>query len=242
MTIIPAIDLKDGRCVRLKKGDFGTVHEVADDPQAVARSYRDAGARVIHVVDLDGALGGKRRNAGLVAALAQEAAPAKLELGGGLRTLADLQEADSLGVWRFVIGSAAVSDPGFMKQAVARYGERIAVGVDARDGQVRTHGWTENSGRAAVTFVQEMVLVGVQTIIYTDIDTDGMLAGPNVGELRALREAVDCRLIASGGVGSDEDVFALRDAGLSGVIIGKALYEGLVDLRRCLLICEENTR
>ncbi len=241
MTVIPAIDLKDGRCVRLHKGDFGTVHQVADDPLAVARAYRDAGASLIHVVDLDGALEGHRRNAGLVAAIVREAAPARVELGGGLRRMQDMEEADRLGVWRFVIGSAAVEDPDFVRQAVLRYGARVAVGIDAKNGIVRTKGWTSGSDLEALTFAADMESLGVDTLIFTDIDTDGMLTGPNFEQLRALRETVACGVVASGGVRSLADISALKAAGLTGVIIGKALYEGLIDLTKCIQIVEKES-
>ncbi|MCL2747206.1 MAG: 1-(5-phosphoribosyl)-5-[(5-phosphoribosylamino)methylideneamino]imidazole-4-carboxamide isomerase [Oscillospiraceae bacterium] len=232
--VIPAIDLQGGRCVRLLRGDFHTSHEVAGDPVAVARAYRDAGAQLIHVVDLDGAREGRRVNAPLVEAIARAAAPAKVELGGGLRSMEDLREAGRLGVWRFILGSSAVEDSAFVGEAVAAYGGRIAVGVDAKDGLVRTHGWLEGGALADEAFAREMEALGVQTIIYTDIDTDGMLTGPNLKRLRAMRAAVRCALVASGGVQSAEDVMALRDAGMDGAIIGKALYAGHIDLARLL--------
>jgi len=234
MLIIPAIDLKDGRCVRLYRGDFNTAHDVAPDPLAVARSYHDAGAALIHVVDLDGAKDGRRRNAALVEAIARAAVPVRVELGGGLRGMADLEAADRHGVWRFVIGSAAVEDPDFVRAAVRQYGERVVVGVDAKDGFVRTRGWVEGTALKDVDFARDMYKLGVNTIIYTDIDTDGMLTGPNLEQLRAMRNAVPCGLVASGGVQSAEDVRALREAGMDGVIIGKALYEGRIDLAEIL--------
>ena len=234
MLIIPAIDLKDGRCVRLYKGDFNTAHEVAADPVAVAHSYREAGAELIHVVDLDGAREGQGRNDALVETIANAALSARVELGGGLRHMADLEKADRLGVWRFVIGSAAVDDPEFVEAAVRRYGERVAVGVDAKDGLVRTRGWIEGTALKDVDFARTMETLGVTTLIYTDIDTDGMLQGPNLERLQTMRAAVRGKLVASGGVHSPADVRALRDAGIDGVIIGKALYEGRIDLREII--------
>ncbi|MDR0382210.1 MAG: 1-(5-phosphoribosyl)-5-[(5-phosphoribosylamino)methylideneamino]imidazole-4-carboxamide isomerase [Oscillospiraceae bacterium] len=234
MEIIPAIDLKDGRCVRMLQGDFGTVHEVAEDPAAVAAAYRAAGAALIHVVDLDGAKDGVRRNESVVAAIAAAAAPARIELGGGLRAMTDLARADALGVWRFVIGSAAVTDPAFVRAAAARYGERVAVGIDARDGRVRTEGWLRDAQTDALDLARAVEALGVRTIIFTDIAADGALAGPSLAPLRALRAACACRLVASGGVSAPEDLARLHEAGMDGVIVGKALYAGRLDLAESL--------
>lgn len=229
MILLPAIDLKDGRCVRLYKGDFDTVHQVAADPAEVARAFFAAGARMIHMVDLDGALHGKRANGGIIRQVAA-ATEARIELGGGLRTMADLRAAEDLGVYRFVIGSAAVTDPDFVAEAVQTYGPRIAVGVDARDGRVRTHGWTEDAGVDALEFAGRMERLGVRTLIFTDIDTDGTLQGPPLRALGALRGAVGCGIVASGGVTNLEDIRALRALGVDGAIIGKAYYAGTIDL------------
>jgi phosphoribosylformimino-5-aminoimidazole carboxamide ribotide isomerase len=232
MDIYPAIDLKDGKCVRLKQGDFSTVHTVAPDPVAVAESYRDAGAEIIHVVDLDGAKDGIRKNAGIVGAIVRAANPAKVELGGGLRSIEDLDEAGRLGVRRFVIGSAALSDSDFVKRSVACYGERVAVGIDAKDGIVRSHGWMGDSGRDELEFAGEIAALGVKTIIYTDIATDGLLKGPSLERLTALRKALpDINLVASGGVSNIGDISALRRMGADAAIAGKALYTGDLPLK-----------
>ena len=192
MTILPAIDLKDGRCVRLYKGDFDTVHQVAEDPLEVARRFREAGAACMHVVDLDGAKSGERKNAAIVRALC-EGSGLRVELGGGLRTMADLEAMDELGVWRFIIGSAAVSDPALVRAAAERFGsERVAVGIDAKDGKVRTHGWVEDSGLDALDFAGQMEALGAGTLIFTDIDRDGTLAGPPLESLKRLCAAVSC--------------------------------------------------
>ena len=228
MIVLPAIDLKDGQVVRLYKGDFGTVHQVAADPAAVARDFLAAGARWVHVVDLDGARDGVRKNGELVRAVA--ALGLKVELGGGIRSLADLEAVFDLGVSRAVIGSAAVSDPDFVRAAVERYGDRIAVGIDARDGRVRTAGWEQDSGLDDLDFAKSMDAMGVKTIIFTDIDTDGTLAGPALGRLAALQKAVGCAITASGGVSSNGDLRQLRDMGLYAAIVGKAWYAGAVDL------------
>ncbi len=229
MKLFPAIDLKDGQAVRLYQGDFATAHQVSSDPLATARDFVAAGAKYIHMVDLDGARSGKSANLEIVRSVAAST-PLKVELGGGLRTMADLERADALGVWRMVIGSAAVSHPELIREAVARYGERIAVGLDARNGRVSVSGWTEDSGLNYLDFARQMEKLGVLTIIFTDIATDGALTGPSFGQLAELQRAVSCQIVASGGASSLEDIMALRDMGFYGAIIGKGYYTGNVDL------------
>ena len=229
MILFPAIDLKNGQAVRLYKGDFATAHQVAADSLAVAKDFYDAGARYIHMVDLDGARSGARQNGAIVQAVAQQSG-LKVELGGGIRSMADLEEVFSLGVWRCVIGSAAVSHPEFVKEAAAKYGERIAVGIDAMDGIVKTAGWEQSSGLNYLDFAKSIERLGVQTIIFTDIATDGMLSGPSFNRLAELQRAVSCQITASGGVSSNEDLSKLNAMGLYGAIIGKAYYAGTVDL------------
>ena len=232
MILLPAIDLKDGKVVRLYKGDFATVHQVAEDPVATARAFREAGARWIHVVDLDGAKDGVRKNGAIVRSLSQSGL--NLELGGGIRSMADLEEVFALGVRRAVIGSAAVEQPELVHQAVERYGDRIAVGIDTQNGRVKTAGWVEDSGLDYLTFAKSMEDIGVKTIIFTDIDTDGTLAGPSTARLAALKRAVSCRIVASGGVSSNGDIRALSSMGLYGAIIGKAYYAGALDLAQAV--------
>ena len=229
MLIFPAIDLKDGKVVRLHKGDFATVHQVADDPVETAGTFLAAGARHLHMVDLDGARSGVRKNSGIVKAVSE--AGLRIELGGGIRSMADLDAVFALGVWRAVIGSAAVSNPEFVREAVAKYGpERIAAGIDAKGGLVRTAGWEQNAGLDYISFARQMESIGVKYIIFTDIDTDGTLSGPSFDRLNALQNAVSCSITASGGVSSNEDLRQLRDAGLYAAIVGKAWYAGAVDL------------
>lgn len=229
MLIFPAIDLKDGKVVRLYKGDFGTVHQVAEDPVSTARTFYAAGARYLHMVDLDGARDGRRKNGAAVQAVAETGL--RIELGGGIRSMADLTEVFNLGVWRAVIGSAAVSDPDFVRAAIETYGpERIAVGIDARDGTVRTAGWVEDAGLDYLDFAVSMAAIGVKYIIFTDIDTDGMLSGPSCERLAALQKAVSCSITASGGISCNQDIRTLRDMGLYAAIIGKAWYAGAIDL------------
>lgn len=229
MIVLPAIDLQDGKVVRLYKGDFDTAHPVAEDPQRTAAAFADAGARYLHMVDLDGARSGERKNGAIVRAVAERSG-LRVELGGGMRSMADLEAADAMGVSRMVIGSAAVRDPAFVRAAVERYGARIAVGIDALDGIVKTAGWVESSGLDYLEFARSMEGIGVKVIIFTDIATDGMLTGPSFDRLAALQKAVSCDLVASGGVTELDDIKRLRDMGLYGAIIGKAYYAGTIDL------------
>ena len=233
MIIEPAIDLKDGKVVRLLKGDFDTVHQVAEDPIAVARDFAAAGAKCIHMVDLDGAKSGKRVNGAIVRAVTEQTGM-KIELGGGIRTMADLEAVFAMGVWRAVIGSAAVTDPDFVRAAVARYGDAIAVGVDTQDGKVKTAGWVEDSGLDYLVFAKQMEHFGVKTLIFTDIETDGALSGPSYGRLKKLQNAVGCQIVASGGVSCNADIEGLKEMGLYGAIIGKAYYAGTIDLAQAV--------
>lgn len=234
MIIEPAIDLKDGKVVRLLKGDFDTVHKVAEDPIATAQAFAAAGARYIHMVDLDGAKSGTRVNSAIVKAVAAQTG-LKIELGGGIRTMADLEAVFDMGVYRAVIGSAAVTDPEFVRSAVAKYGQRIAVGVDTQEGMVKTAGWIENTGLNYVDFAKSMEALGVRTLIFTDIETDGALSGPSYARLRELQSAVSCQIIASGGVSNNEDIENLAAMGLYGAIIGKAYYAGTIDLAKAVM-------
>lgn len=233
MIIYPAIDLKDGKCVRLLKGDFATVHQVAEDPVETAQAFRQAGAEWIHMVDLDGARDGVRKNSEIVQAVCQQSG-LKIELGGGIRSMADLEKVFRLGVSRCVIGSAAVSDPAFVRQAVEVYGDKIAVGIDALDGEVKTAGWEQGSGLDYLEFAKSMDALGVQNVIFTDIATDGALSGPSMERLKALRQAVGCKITASGGMSCNEDITALKAAGMDGAIIGKAYYAGTIDLSKAI--------
>lgn len=229
MKILPAIDLKDGKCVRLVKGDYATAHKVAEDACETAKSFLDAGAQLIHMVDLDGAKDGTRQNYAVVKKVIEETG-ALVELGGGIRTLEDIAYVLSLGVSRVIIGSAAVKNPLFVKEAVDRYGDKIVVGIDALSGTVRTQGWLVDSGEDYIVFAKQMESFGVETIIFTDIDKDGMLEGPNFNQLLALRNAVKCEIVASGGVSTIADVVKLRDMGINAAIVGKAAYTGGLNL------------
>lgn len=229
MRVLPAIDLKDGQCVRLQKGDYGTAHKVAEDAVETARGFLAAGAELIHMVDLDGAKDGTHANYDVVRRVLKETGAA-VELGGGIRTMADVAAVLELGVSRAIIGSAAVKNPEFVREAVARYGDRIAVGIDALGGTVRTEGWLRDSGEDYIGFARLMESYGVRTIIFTDIDKDGMLEGPNFEQLARLREAVSCSIVASGGVSTLSDIRRLRELGIEEAIAGKAVYTGALNL------------
>lgn len=229
MKILPAIDLKDGQCVRLKKGDYGTAHKVAEDAVTTAKGFLAAGAELIHMVDLDGAKDGSHANYDVVKRVVAETG-AKVELGGGIRTMEDVDAVLALGVSRVIIGSAAIKNPPFVKEAVEKYGDKIAVGIDALGGTVRTEGWLKDSGEDFIAFAKLMESYGVQTIIFTDIDKDGMLEGPNFEQLSMLRNAVSCGIVASGGVTTLDDIARLHDAGIDAAIAGKAVYTGALDL------------
>ena len=234
MILLPAIDMKDGRCVRLKKGDFDTVHQVASSALETARRFADAGAAWVHMVDLDGARDGTRKNFPFIYEVIQQSG-LKVELGGGIKSIPDLITVAESGVARAVIGSAAVTHPEVVTYALSQWGaDRVAVGIDCLNGKVRTAGWEEDAGLEAVDFAKRMEALGVKTIVYTDIATDGMLAGPSYAQLAALQHAVDCRIVASGGVTTLDDIKRLRDMGLYGAIIGKAYYAGTLDLAQAM--------
>ena len=229
MIVIPAIDLKDGQCVRLQKGDYDTVHKVAEDAVETARRFLAAGARMIHMVDLDAAKDGERMNYGVVGRVIRETGAA-VELGGGIRSMQDIERVLALGVQRVIIGSAAVRNPPFVGEAVKAYGDRIVIGVDAKSETVRTDGWLGDSGENYIAFAERMESYGVKNIIFTDIDKDGMLAGPNFDQLAALRASVSCKLVASGGVSTVQDILRLKKLGIEGAIAGRAVYTGTLDL------------
>ncbi|GHU51233.1 1-(5-phosphoribosyl)-5-[(5-phosphoribosylamino) methylideneamino] imidazole-4-carboxamide isomerase [Clostridia bacterium] len=220
MIIYPAIDIIEGNCVRLIKGDYAQ-KTVYGDPLEVARSYREDGATRIHVVDLDGAKAGKPVNHHIIGKIAEQGL--FIEAGGGIRTLESVDALVAAGVSRVIIGTAAFRDKDFLKRALAKYGEKIAVGVDAKNGNVAVSAWQEEVSVKAFDFVKELHGLGVSTIIYTDISKDGMLQGANVSETVRLADAFPLDIIASGGVSGYADLDALT--GVHGVIIGKALFE-----------------
>lgn len=232
MQIYPAIDIKDGRAVRLRQGlaadvtDYGTPAEAAMD-------WKTQGATYLHVVDLDGAFEGKGRNLPLVAEIVRETG-LPVELGGGIRTMEDIEARLSLGVARVILGTVALTDPDLVRRACARYPGRIACGIDAKDGRVAVRGWVEASDVDPVDLALRMKDVGVQDVIYTDIRRDGMQTGPNVEATAELVRRTGLRVIGSGGVGKIQDLYDLRDAGCAGAIVGKALYNGNFTLAQAL--------
>lgn len=238
MVILPAIDIQDGRCVRLYQGDFATVHQVAEDPLQTALRFREAGARWIHMVDLDGAKAGTRENRSIFLEVAAKSG-LQVELGGGIRDRETLEDYFSNGISRCILGSAALQSPAFVEEAVRAYGHRIAVGIDARDGRVATEGWLRVSEVSYLELARRMEQIGVQVIIFTDISRDGTLSGPNLDQLRALKEAVNCQIIASGGMRDLQDVQNCKALGLYGAICGKSLYSGTLELGEALRAATE---
>jgi phosphoribosylformimino-5-aminoimidazole carboxamide ribotide isomerase len=234
MIILPAIDLKGGKCVRLRQGKADDVTVYGDDPASQARDWREQGGRELHVVDLDGAFAGTPKHAEVIKNII-EAFGGPVEVGGGLRNMETLSAVLEAGAARAIIGSAALEDPEFLVQAVELYGDRIAVGIDARDGFVQTKGWVETTATKAVDLAAAVAKAGVKTIIYTDTATDGMLGGPNLTQMAAICDAAPtCDITASGGVSSPYDVEnlkALERANLRAAIVGKALYDGRTTLR-----------
>lgn len=234
MRVLPAIDLHDQMCVRLVKGDYATAHKVAEDAVETAKAFLQAGADFIHMVDLNGAKDGTHPNYPIVRRVIEQTG-ISVELGGGIRSMEDIERVLALGVKRVVIGSAAVKNPLLVKQACEKYSDKIAVGIDALHGTVRTEGWIKDSGMDYIEFAKLMESYGVKTIIFTDIDKDGMLSGPNFAQLQALRDAVTCGIVASGGVSTLEDITKLRDMGIEEAIAGKAVYTGQLDVRQAIL-------
>ena len=239
MTIYPAIDIKGGRCVRLTQGRADQETVYAENPAAVAAEFRAAGSEWVHVVDLDGAFAGEPANLAAVQAIV--AVGMKVELGGGMRSREAVARVLTAGVSRAVIGTRAAESENFVRELVAEFGDRIAIGIDAKEGKVAVKGWVDTTALGAVALAQRMDALGVATIIYTDIGTDGMLTGPNFGAQEIMLQSVKARVIASGGVSRREDVVKLtelshRYANLDGVIVGKALYEGRVQLPDLLAI------
>ena len=233
MILLPAIDIKAGRCVRLIQGDFATAHDVADDPLTAAAGFKVAGAAWVHMVDLDGAVSGRRENSQAFLAVAKESG-LSVELGGGIRDMEAVEFYLQQGISRVVLGTAAIRTPALVAEAVEKYGKRIAVGIDAKDGQVMLEGWLSAGKADYLSVAKEMEGYGVAVLVFTDISRDGTLQGPNLGQLEALRAAVSCSIIASGGIKNHKDLMALADLGMDGAICGKAVYSGDIDLAQSL--------
>ena len=237
MIILPAIDLFDKKAVRLFKGDYRQMTVYDDHPLHTARLFEEAGASWIHMVDLEGAKSGTTPNMDVVRQIAQETS-LKVEIGGGIRSEEVIERYLDAGVSRVILGTIAVTDPEFVARAVALYGNRIAVGADAKDGMIATHGWLETSDKPLFAFCRDMQDAGVSTIICTDISKDGAMQGTNRQLYQSLQQDLDLNIIASGGVSSLEDVKALAKADLYGAIIGKAYYTGAIDLKEAICMAE----
>lgn len=229
MKIYPAIDIKDGKCVRLLRGSFDDVTVYGDNPAEMARKWESLGGEYIHVVDLDGALKGHGVNAEAIKEICK-AVNVPVQTGGGIRSISDIEAKLECGISRVIIGTKAVSDAEFVKEAVKRYGDKIVIGIDAKDGMVAIEGWEKTSEYQAVEFAKKMEEIGVKTIIYTDIATDGTLMGPNVDAIREMVNNTNMDIIASGGIGNIEHIKALIPTGVEGVITGRALYTGNINL------------
>ena len=236
MLIFPAIDVIDGKPVRLYKGDFATAKQVAADVLETALGFAKAGCEWIHMVDLDGSLKKEPVNADTFISVAKETS-LKVELGGGIRTIKDIDFYVNNGISRIILGSVALKNPDLVKEAVAEFKDIIAVGIDAKYGYVATEGWTQGSDVYFTDLAKQMEAVGIKTIIYTDISRDGTLSGPNLEQLVEINNAVSCDIIASGGVTSLGDILALRDKKLYGAICGKSIYEGTLELRDAVEVC-----
>lgn len=232
MEILPAVDIRGRRAVRLMQGDYDRETVFDDDPVTAARRWLDEGAERLHIVDLDGAREGTQANAPVIERIADLGAP--MQVGGGVRTLAAVERYLAMGAGRVIIGTAAVADREFLAGAVERYGEAVVVSIDARGGRVAVEGWTETSEITAAGLAAELTALGVRRFIYTDIKSDGMLGGHDMEAFGAVAAATGAPVIAAGGISSAEDIRALRAAGASGAVLGRALYEGRIALREAL--------
>lgn len=236
MIIYPAIDLKQGQCVRLEQGDMDRATVYGDDPLAVARQFEAAGSRWIHMVDLDGAIAGSARNREAIGKVAAQTG-LQVQAGGGIRSEEDIRQMlEVTGVSRVILGTAAVENPGLVAWAVEKYADRIAVGIDARGGKVATRGWVQEGEYDAVELAKQMGSIGVGTIIYTDIARDGMMTGPDFARTEQLIEQTGLNIIISGGVAAHSHIAQGLKIGAAGAIIGRALYNGAVDLGRALRV------
>ena len=235
MIILPAIDIKDGNCVRLVKGDYGTAHKVADSYMDTALGFVKAGAEWIHMVDLDGAKDASTANKDVYLDVAKNTS-LKVEVGGGIRSLETIHSYLENGVSRVILGTAAISDKAMLCKAVELYGEKIAVGIDARNGKVSVSGWLSDSDIDYIDLAKECESIGVRNIIFTDISRDGSLKGPNLDMLKKLSESVSCDITASGGIKDIDDIRAVKAMELYGAICGKSLYSGTLDLSEALKV------
>ncbi|HKJ67637.1 MAG TPA: 1-(5-phosphoribosyl)-5-[(5-phosphoribosylamino)methylideneamino]imidazole-4-carboxamide isomerase [bacterium] len=243
MQLIPAIDIRDGACVRLLQGDPDQqINYASGSPVEVARHFATSGAEKIHVIDLDGAIEGTSLNERVVEEIL-DAVPVKIELGGGIRSLERMRFWLNLGIGQVILGTVAVTRPELLDAAIREFGaERIIVGIDARDGKVATHGWQSVSAETDVDFARQMIELGVRRFVYTAIETDGMLAGPNLDALERFAESVDATVTASGGIRDLSDIRILQQAGIprvDSVIVGRAIYEGTLDVAEAVAVLQQ---
>lgn len=234
MRIYPAIDIIGGQCVRLVKGDYSQKTTYAENPIDVAKKWESLGGEFIHVVDLDGAKSGNMPNFKLISKIAASVS-VPIEVGGGVRDMSCINKYLNAGINRVILGTSALKKPSLVKQAIDAYGERIVIGIDAKDGKVAVSGWEDVSDVPALGFAEQVKQLGAKNIIYTDIATDGMLMGPNIDAMREMVEKVNINIIASGGVTKIDDIAALKSTGVEGAIIGKALYTGNISLSEAVL-------
>lgn len=240
MVIFPAIDIRGGKCVRLFKGDFAQETVFSDRPEEMAANWEAQGGKFLHLVDLDGALAGKSVNLDVVKRIV-DTVRIPVELGGGIRTMENIDEVLSLGVQRVILGSVAVKNPALVKEACQKYGDRVVVGIDAKDGIVAVDGWGVSGDVEVTVLAKEMAKAGVKTIIYTDISRDGTLSGVNVEATARLARESGVKIVASGGVKSLDDIKALlpyEQDGIEGVIVGKSIYTGSLDLQEAIALVE----
>lgn len=235
MQIIPAIDLRNGQCVRLRQGDYNQETVFGTDPAAMAQRWVAQGAQYLHIVDLDGARQGHPGNAPSIQQIARSSG-VPCQLGGGLRTEADIQLALDWGVSRVVIGTRALKDPGWLEEVCRRFPDKVVLGIDARDGRVASEGWLKISETSALELAQKFALLPLAALVYTDISRDGMMQGPNLEAMAEMVRAVSLPVLASGGVSTAEDVRNLSRLGLAGCIVGRALYEGKLNLTEIITL------
>lgn len=235
MYIIPAIDIKDGNCVRLEKGDYNTVHKVAKNPYTTAKAFKDAGVKYMHMVDLDGAKDGKMINADLICDVAKSSG-LLVDVGGGIRDIKAIEYYLNHGVNQVVLGSVAIKNPQIVIDAVKHFGNKIIVGIDALDGMVKSEGWTDSSDIHYIELAKRMESLGVEKFIFTDINRDGMQTGPNLVQLEVLSNSVSADIVASGGISDITDIKDLMSLNIFGAICGKSLYAGSLKLEDALKI------
>ena len=233
MILLPAIDLYEKKVVRLTRGDYAQMTVYNDDPVAQAKLFQEAGAQWLHTVDLEGAKDGSTPNYSVIEAICKDTS-LKVEIGGGIRSLDTIQKYLDAGVERVILGTKAVTDPAFLEESLDKFGSHIAVGVDIKDGKIAIKGWLETAQDSVEDFFTKLCKLGVSTVICTDVSKDGMLAGTNVDLYRQLSQKFSLDLLASGGVSSREDLTRLKELGLYGAILGKALYTGALDLKAAL--------